>query len=69
MNDLEQWKLFEKTGNICDYLNYTACTSENYFSGEAEQQSNKKTQKESGVNDRTTNCNWNGFVHHAYWRV
>ena len=27
MNDLELWKLFEKTGSINDYLNY-ACTCE-----------------------------------------
>lgn len=25
------WEQFEKTGNISDYLNYTACTSEDEF--------------------------------------
>lgn len=28
MKSLEFWKIFEKTGEIRDYLNYTACTSE-----------------------------------------
>lgn len=33
MNDRELWKLFEKTGNINDYLNY-ACTCESELEDE-----------------------------------
>lgn len=28
MEALEYWNIFEQTGDIRDYLNYTACTSE-----------------------------------------
>ena len=28
MKKEESWKMFEKTGGVREYLNYTACTSE-----------------------------------------
>ncbi len=30
------WSIFEQTGSIHDYLNYTACTSENELDTEKE---------------------------------
>lgn len=31
MNDQDYWEKFIKTGNIYDYLNYTACTREDSY--------------------------------------
>lgn len=31
------WKRFEKTGDVRDYLNYTACTAETFSEDEVEE--------------------------------
>lgn len=31
MNDKDYWEKFVKTGNVYDYLNYTACTRQDRF--------------------------------------
>ena len=31
MNDLDYWEKFVKTGNVHDYLNYTACTRQDQY--------------------------------------
>ncbi|BCN32312.1 hypothetical protein [Anaeromicropila herbilytica] len=36
------WQQFEKTGNISDYLNYTACTSEDEFVYQSNNPKDKK---------------------------
>lgn len=35
MNNQDYWKRFVKTGNIYDYLNYTACTREDRYRSSA----------------------------------
>ena len=58
MNNSFYWKEFEKTGNITDYLSYTACTSE-------ESQHNNKKEGEHG--GETNNRHRNGISLHAHW--
>lgn len=59
MKNLNDWKLFEKTGSIEDYLNY-ACASEE------KQLENRKTGGETvEFGDR----DGDGAVCHARWRI
>jgi hypothetical protein len=61
MKNQEFWERFEKTGNILDYLNYTACTSEEcskYKSPEKE---------EGGYSGDRFNYGGDGIVSHANW--
>lgn len=53
------WKLFEKTGNIDDYLSY-ACTSE---------ESQSYGREEGGYGDESGDNHGNGVVGYAHWRV
>lgn len=51
------WKRFEKTGDVRDYLNYTACTREMFL------------EDEERDNDRDNYRERNGIVIHADGRV
>lgn len=56
----EYWDKFSKTGNVFDYLNYTACTLEN--STESDLENNE----EGGLGvDNYTNRDSNSY--HANW--
>ena len=63
MNNNDYWKLFEQTGAILYYLNYTACTSE---------ASNRKIEgkvytgssREGGVSG-CSKFDWNGIIRNA----
>ncbi len=58
MDNSYLWKQFEASGNITDYLKYTACTSED------EGQYKTKEGKRGGD---TEYGNWNGVGRHASW--
>lgn len=65
----EYWKQFEQTGDIRDYLNYTACTSErDQVLQEAKNQEEvtQKREKET-EHDRFYQCNRDCFSDHADW--
>ncbi len=56
MERMECWNIFERTGNIEDYLQYTACTKE-------EQVQNLYEKKGKDIVYGSTACtSWNGFV-------
>jgi len=61
MRNKNYWERFEKTGNILDYLNYTACTAEEL------NQLLSIENKEGGNNDDSSLSNRDGFIDHAYW--
>lgn len=65
MSDNREWKQFEKTGNIFDYLNYTACTCESSMNGQTKLYNENK----EGDNNIRHNCNRDNSVFHAYGRV
>ncbi len=55
MGSVDLWNIFEKSGSIEDYLNYTACTEE------------KQVQERGGGGEvaygsSTGDSAWNGFV-------
>lgn len=54
VNSSKYWSIFEQTGSIRDYLNYTACTSEGDL----------KTEKEI-KNDRFDQCDRDRISNHA----
>lgn len=54
------WEKFQQTGNITDYLNYTACTSE-----ESQQIGNEEGDFGGNPCDSTRN----GVSCHASWRL
>lgn len=65
----EYWKLFEQTGDIQDYLNYTACTSEVEQvlhhceeSGVAVQSWERETE-----NDGFYQCDRDSVIHNTNW--
>lgn len=58
MDDSMLWKRFEVSGDIMDYLNYTACTSE---------ESQKCNTKEGERGGNTDYDHWNGVSCHASW--
>ncbi len=61
MKNKDYWERFAKTGNIFDYLNYTACTAEDctqLLSGE---------NKEGGYSDDGNLSDGDGLIDHAYW--
>lgn len=58
MEDRDFWKRFEESGNILDYLNYTACTNE---------ESQIRTLKEGERGGSTDYGYWNGVSRHASW--
>ncbi|MFU0827170.1 MAG: DUF4240 domain-containing protein [Lachnoclostridium sp.] len=60
MRNEKYWERFEKTGNIMDYLNYTACTAEELH------QLLSVDIKEGGDNDDNSLSNGDGFIGHAY---
>lgn len=57
------WSEFEKSGNISDYLNYVACTSEHM--DDAEEENNQV--REGGESGFTSDCNGNSAGFHASW--
>lgn len=61
MRNKDYWERFEKTGNILDYLNYTACTAEEL------NQLLSIENEEGGNSDDGSRSDGNGFVGHAYW--
>lgn len=63
MRNQEYWKRFEKTGYISDYLNYTACTAEDctrQIANEVE---------EGGFRGGRIDCDGNGIISNANWRL
>lgn len=58
MEESSMWKRFEVSGDIMDYLSYTACTSE---------ESMKCNTKEGERGVSTDYDHWNGVGHHASW--
>ncbi len=61
MRNKDYWEKFTKTGNILDYLNYTACTSEEL------NQLLSINIKEGEYSDDSSLSDGNGFIDHAYW--
>ncbi|WFR56600.1 hypothetical protein QA584_23760 [Anaerocolumna sp. AGMB13025] len=61
MRNKDYWEKFSKTGNILDYLNYTACTVEEL------NQLLSIDDEEGGYSDDSNLSDGNGFVDHAYW--
>ena len=59
MDNSYLWKQFETSGNINDYLKYTACTSE-----EDKQPTSKEGKRGGSTSDYS---NWNGVGRHAGW--
>lgn len=57
------WSEFEKSGNISDYLNYVACTSEQM--NEVEEANNQVG--EGGESGFTSDCNGNSTGCNASW--
>jgi hypothetical protein len=57
----DYWEKFSKTGNIFDYLNYTACTAEDCT------QLLSRENKEGGYNNDRDGCAGDGFTSNAYW--
>ncbi len=64
MKNYDYWKTFFNTGKIDDYLNYIACTKEEY-SEELLQSVDKD--KEGGVVASINYRDGNGSVGHAGW--
>lgn len=64
MKDEIYWKLFEKTGNIFDYLNY-ACTSEESLNASRTILEDKKV----GSVERSGDSNGNGVISNAHWGI
>lgn len=58
MDNSNLWKQFEVTGDITDYLKYTACTEEDRRA---------YTTKEGERGGNTDYGNWNGAGRHAGW--
>ena len=56
----EYWKLFEQTGDIRDYLNYTACTSEHeeVLQGLENLKDVAQTVERETEHDRLYQCDW-----------
>lgn len=59
-NNYDYWEKFAKTGNIFDYLNYTACTAE-------DSQLLSRVNKEGGLSNDNDSCAGDGAAGHAYW--
>lgn len=66
MKNYEYWKQFINSGKIDDYLNYIACTSEEY-SEEITQTVDRESEGgfSAGINYR----DGNGSVGHTGWRL
>lgn len=60
MTDQDYWNKFVRTGNVYDYLQYTACTKEDRY-GLAD-----KT-KEGGPNSGEDKSDRNGTKDNVYW--
>ncbi len=61
MKNKDYWERFAKTGNILDYLNYTACTVEEL------NQLLSIDNKEGGYNDDSNLSDGDSLIDHAYW--
>lgn len=60
MDSMESWSIFERTGSIEDYLNYTACTKE----GE-DREICQYHREDMTYGSSTGDTSWNGFVGNA----
>ncbi|MDF2543247.1 MAG: hypothetical protein K0S47_2965 [Herbinix sp.] len=65
MKNDDYWNLFAKTGDIYDYLNYIACTSEEI--SEELMPDFSSSEKEGGFIAGINYRNGNGSVGHAGW--
>ncbi|MDF2586877.1 MAG: hypothetical protein K0S41_718 [Anaerocolumna sp.] len=63
MKNINYWDRFAKTGNISDYLNYIACTSEESTQYIA------KENEEGGYRGDSITCDGDSLISHANWRV
>ena len=65
----EYWKLFEQTGDIRDYLNYTACTSEREHVLKHLEESCVEVQKREREteHDRFYQCDRDSVIHNTNW--
>ncbi|HHT97545.1 MAG TPA: hypothetical protein GXZ90_06595 [Clostridiales bacterium] len=63
MKNRGTWKQFERTGDILDYLNYTACTCETSTNTEQGYNANKV----GDYNVDVDSSDRNGFISHANW--
>lgn len=59
MESMECWNIFERTGSIEAYLNYTACTKEEQVQNLCE------NDREDIVYGNTTCTSWDGFISNA----
>lgn len=57
MGSEESWSIFERTGSIVDYLNYTACTKEKQIQNMYWNDGDGRTYGSSAGD-----ASWNGFV-------
>lgn len=57
MDSMESWGIFERTGSIEDYLNYTACTKE-----EPDRERYHDHREDMAYGSSTGGTSWNGFV-------
>lgn len=64
MKNEDQWKKFEKTGDILDYLKYTACACEETMLIERKDASKNE---EGGHCVEANKSNRDGFIGHGYW--
>ncbi len=71
MKNYDYWNSFARTGNINDYLNYIACTQEEF--GEETIQPRDVSKKSVGKNKEggliagINNSDGNGSISHASW--
>ncbi|MDD4112100.1 MAG: hypothetical protein PHC56_03585 [Herbinix sp.] len=66
MKNYDYWRDFVMTGKIDDYLNYIACTREESFVNF----DNVVNIKEEGdFHAGSNNCDGNGSISHAGWRL
>ena len=61
MRNNDYWEKFTKTGDILDYLNYTACTAEEL------NQLLSINIEEGEYGDDSSLSDGDGFIDHAYW--
>ena len=59
MDNSYYWDLFQQSGNIMDYLHYTACTDEDIQS----------KQYQEGMHGESCDRDGDGISSHASWRL
>lgn len=63
MKNYDGWKNFISSGRVDDYLNYIACTSEEYI----DHMQDINVEKEGGYNASVNSGDGNGSISHASW--